>query len=96
MNAALAPLTEAVTAVCNELMTVTFAEQKDPTAIRTAVEKLQAAELALATKRADEFAKIQASPNKLSAEQVTALVASGGNLQGGGRGGGGRGRGGTE
>ena len=54
-----------------------------------AVEKLRMAELALATRRGEEFAKLQAGPNKLKPEQVTALIAAGGNANAGrgGRGG---------
>ena len=42
---------------------------------------------AAASVQADEFAKLQAGPNKLTPEQVTALVAAGGNAPAGGRGG---------
>jgi Spy/CpxP family protein refolding chaperone len=86
MNAALAALNAAVTAARNELATVTFADVKNEAGIRAAVEKLRTAELTLASKRADEFAKLQAGPNKLNAEQVTALIAAGGNPAAGGRG----------
>ena len=98
MNTALAPLTTAVTAARNDLSTVTFADAKNEAAIKAAVEKLRAAELALATKRAEEFETLQSGPNKLNADQVAALVAAGGTVGGGGRGGGagpGRGRGGN-
>jgi len=94
MTNALAPLTAAVTTARNELATVTFAEVKNEAGIKAAVEKLRAAELMLASKRADEFAKLQAGPNKLNAEQVAAFIAAGGNLPAG-RGGGGPGRGGA-
>jgi hypothetical protein len=88
MNTALAAENTAVTAARTELATATFADVKNVAGITAAVEKLRAAELALATKRADEFAKLQAGPNKLNAEEVTALIAAGGNVGGGGRGGG--------
>jgi hypothetical protein len=87
MNAALAPLTTAATAARSELATVAFADVKNLAGIRAAVDKLRAAELALAMARADAFAKLQAGPNKLNADQVTALINSGGG-GGGGRGGG--------
>jgi hypothetical protein len=93
MNVALASLTTAVTAARNELATATFADPRNDAALKTAVDKLRAAELALATKRAEEFEKLQAGPNKLNAEQVAALIAAGGNVGGGGRGGAGPGRG---
>ena len=90
MNAALAEQTAAVASARNELMTVTFAPTKNAAGITAAVEKLRAAELALASKRAEEFARLQAGPNKLNPEQVKALIAAGGNA---GRGRGGRGGG---
>ena len=90
MTAALADLSTALTTARNELATATFAETRNDAAIKAAVEKVRAAELALASKRADEFAKLQAGPNKLNAEQVAALVAAGGSVApAGGRGGGG-------
>ena len=90
MNAALTEQVAAVTRARAELATVTFAPVKDVAAIAAAVEKVRAAELALASKRAEEFAKLQAGPNKLNSEQVKALIAAGGNA---GRGRGGRGSG---
>ena len=88
MNTALAEQSAAVTSARAELATVTFAAVKNQAAITAAVDKVRAAELALATKRAAEFAKLQAGPNKLNPEQVKALIAAGGNA---GRGRGGRG-----
>ena len=90
MNAALTEQTAAVTSARAELATVTFAEVRNVAGITAAVEKLRAAELALASKRAAEFARLQAGPNKLNPEQVKALIAAGGTA---GRGRGGRGGG---
>ena len=87
MSTALAALNTAVTTARSELATATFADVKNEVAIRGAVEKLRVAELALASKRAEEFAKLQAGPNKLNPEQITALIAAGGNLPAAGRGG---------
>jgi len=87
MNAALAEQNAAVTAARAELANVTFAAAKNAAGITAAVEKLRAAELALASKRAEEFAKLQAGPHKLNPEQVKALIAAGGNAGGRGRGG---------
>lgn len=78
MNASLATLIAAVTTARNELAAVTFAEPRNAAGIAPAVEKVRAAELALAMGRASEFAKLQAGPNRLNAEQVTALIAAGG------------------
>jgi hypothetical protein len=90
MNAALREQTAAVASARAELATATFAPVKNVADITAAVEKLRAAELALASKRAEEFAKLQSGPHKLNPEQVKALIAAGGNA---GRGRGGRGRG---
>ena len=90
MNTALAAQTAAVASARAELATVTFAAVKNVAGITAAVDKVRAAELALASKRAEEFAKLQAGPNKLNPDQVKALIAAGGNA---GRGRGGRGGG---
>jgi len=89
MNTALATLTTAATAARNELASVAIADARNDAAIRAAVDRLRVAELALATKRAEEFTKLQAGPNKLNPDQVTALInqAAGGGGRGGGRGG---------
>ena len=91
MNTALAALTTAVTTARTEMATVTLADVRNVAGITSAGTKLRAAELALAMKRADEFAKLQAGPTKLNADQIAALIAAGGNpaAGGGGRGGGG-------
>jgi hypothetical protein len=65
---------------------VTFADVRNVAGITAAVEKVRAAELAVASKRAEEFAKLQAGPNKLNPEQVKALIAAGGTPATGGRG----------
>jgi hypothetical protein len=85
MNAAVADQMTAVTTARTELTRATFAQPKDAAGITAALTKVRDAELALAIKRADEFAKLQASPNKLNADQIAALVAAAGNA--GGRGG---------
>ena len=94
MNTALAPLVTTATTARNELAQIAIADVKNAAGIKAAADKLSAAELAVASARAEAFAKLQASPNKLSAEQVTALINT---SVGGGPGGfgGGRGRGGN-
>ena len=91
MNAALTEQSAAVTSARAELAPATVAAVKNVAGITAAVDKLRVAELALASKRAEEFARIQAGPNKLNPDQVKALIAAGGNP--GGRGPGGRGGG---
>lgn len=86
MNAALTDLAGAVATARAALATATFGNVKNPSAIAAAVEQVRAAELALAMRRAEEFAKLQAGPHKLSADQVAALIAAGGNVGGAGRG----------
>jgi len=94
MNAALASLVDAATEARNELATAAMAQNS--AGMQAAVTKLGAAELAVATARAQAFAELQAGPNRLNADQVTALIAAGGNVggrggfRGGGPGGGGR------
>jgi hypothetical protein len=91
MNTALAPLSAAAMTARNELGSVALVNSKDAGGITAAVEKLRAAELALAMARADAFSKLQAGPDRLTAEQVTALIATIQAGGAGGRGGGGRG-----
>ncbi len=55
-------------------------DQRDEAAIQAKVQAVHDAELALANARAKAFAKIQASPNKLTAEQVKAFVDMGGSF----------------
>jgi hypothetical protein len=97
MTAELAPLAQSVTTLRTALTAVAFADPRNGSAIQGKAEELGAAELALANARAVAFAKIQASSDKLAANQVTALIAAGGAFRGaqGGRGapGGGGGRG---
>jgi len=94
MNASLEPLMAVVNEARSELAAATFADVRDEAAIRASVDRLRAAEVALATARAEAFARLQAGPNRLTPDQVTALVGAGGNLPGGrGRGGFGGGRG---
>jgi hypothetical protein len=88
MNASLGSLIGAVAAARTDLATITFTPERDPNRLAAAVEKVRVAELALALGRAAEFAKLQAGPHRLNADQVTALVAAGGVVAAG-RGGGG-------
>ena len=80
MNAALTSFTAAVTTARSEVVAATFAEVRNAAAVRAAIDTLRTAELALATKRADEFAKMQAGPNRLTPEQVNALAPAGATL----------------
>lgn len=86
MNTDLAPLTQTLATARTAVTAASLTQPRDNAAIQAKVADLKSAEIALANARADEFAKIQASPNKLSPDQVTALAAFGGGR--GGRGGG--------
>src|SRR5579863_6070694 len=87
MNAELAPQAERLAAAREELIAAALAQPADDAAIRTKAEAIRSLELDLARARAAAFAKLQASANKLTAQQAAAL----GNSGAGGRGGGGRG-----
>jgi hypothetical protein len=91
MNAAVANEMAAVAAARNELATATLG--RNSVTLSPAVEKVRVAELALALKRSAEFAKLQAGPNRLNADQVAALIAAGGTIAGARGGGGGGGAG---
>ena len=84
MTGELMPLTQAVTAARAELAAAAFAEPRNDAAIRAKVAAVSAAELALAKARASAFAKVQASPSKLSPDQIAPLIAMGGILIPGG------------
>ena len=103
IDTSLAPLIQAATDARNALIAATFAEPKNDANLRTRVSNLSVAEQSLAVARADAFVKIQASADKLSAEQIQAFVgiaSRGGRVgapaAGGGGGRGGRGGGGGE
>ena len=85
MDADLQPLTRALNSARAALAAAALAEPRNDGAIQAKVEAVKAAELALARARAEAFLKIQASPNRLAPDQVTAYGTMAGT--GGGRGG---------
>ena len=66
INQASAPQDQAVTEARNALDASIFTERPDMADIQVKADKLAAAELARALARAEAFAKLQASPNKLN------------------------------
>ena len=82
MSADLAAQVEALTAARTALTAAAFAEPRSDAAIRARAEAVGAAELALAGARAEAFARLQASPAKLSPNQVTAVSGRGGAARG--------------
>ena len=85
MREASAPLAQAVTQARNALNAAIYTDKPDTADIKVKAEKLAIAELALAQARAEAFAKLQASPNKLnlSPQQITMLLGGSGRGFGG-------------
>lgn len=89
MSADLAGPARRLTEARNEVIAAALAAPRNDAAIKVKVEAVRSAELALANTRAEAFAKLQASPNKLAAGQIAAAAAFIGASSGaGGRGGG--------
>ena len=92
MNSDLMASTQGLTAARTAVVAASLADPRNDGNIQAKINGVKAAELTLANARAAAFAKIQASSDKLAADQVAALTAGGGVA--GGRGGaGGVGRG---
>ncbi len=79
MSANLTAQAQALTEARAAVTAAALAQPKNDATVQAKVNAVAAAELALASARADAFAKIQASKDKLDAEQLTALVAGNGN-----------------
>jgi hypothetical protein len=88
MNVALAPAAQRLAAARTQLIATALAQPRNDAAIKANVDAIREAELALATARADAFAKLQASPDKLAADQIPAVGASFGRGGAGGAAGG--------
>ena len=82
MNAELAPQMERLAAARAELISTALATPANDAAIRTKVDAIRTAELDLARARAGAFTKLQASANRLTAEQAAAAGNAGGGGQG--------------
>jgi hypothetical protein len=83
MNMDLAPVVQSLTAARTAVVTASLADPRDDAAIKAKVDAVRAAEGYLADARAGGLAKIQASPNKLSTDQIAALASNGGVGRGG-------------
>lgn len=79
MTANLTAQTQALTAARNAVTAAAYAEPRNDAAINSKIDAVVAAELVLANARADDFARVEASANKLDDEQLAALVIRGGN-----------------
>jgi hypothetical protein len=62
-----------------QVIVAALASQPDDDAVLSKIDAVEAAELALARGRADALATLQATPDRLDAEQVAWLVAAGGS-----------------
>ncbi|HEX3876486.1 MAG TPA: DUF1080 domain-containing protein [Bryobacteraceae bacterium] len=84
MTAGFTPLIQSLGSARGEVVTASLSIPRDDAAIRAKVDAVAAAELALATARADALAKLQAASNRLDPDQIAWLVASGGSYGQGG------------
>jgi hypothetical protein len=82
MNAEVAPLVQSLAAARAAMTAVAFTEKRDEAAIRAKAAAVREAEIAVAKARAQAFAKIQASAERLSAGQTSALGGAGGGGRG--------------
>ena len=73
----------AVTTARTEVARASLAEPRNDAGIAAAVDRLIAAELAAANRKAEGFARVQAGPHRLSARQIAALAANGGRYSAG-------------
>ena len=82
MSTDVMPLTRTLNAARTAVVAAAYAEPRNDAAIRAAVEAVKHAELAVAGARAEAFARIQASDNKLAPNQVAAFLAMGASFAG--------------
>lgn len=78
LTASLQTQTQSLNRARTQLAAAALTSPPDNAAIQLHADAVAAAELALAQARADAFAKLQASPDALDAEQIAWLVAAGG------------------
>jgi hypothetical protein len=77
--AELQPLVQALNAVRSQATLAALAVPRNEDAIRPKVDAVAEAELSLAKARAEAFARLQGTPDRLDAEQISWLVAAGGS-----------------
>jgi hypothetical protein len=87
MNSEIAPQVQKLTAARSAMTEASFGVPSDDRALSARAAAVREAEIVVATARGQAFAKMQASPDRLSAEQRSALIATGGGRGGVGRGG---------
>lgn len=79
MTANLAAMTQSLADARAAVTAAAYAQPRNDAGIKSKADAVAVVELALANARADAFEKIQASTNKLDAEQLSALVVANGN-----------------
>ena len=82
LSMGLMPLTRMLNSARNALAATVFADSRNDAAIRAKAESVQVAEMAVAQARAEAFGRIQASANRLNADQIAAFVGMGGSFAG--------------
>jgi hypothetical protein len=83
ITSALQQQTQALNSARTQVTLAALSEPSNDRALQTKIAAVKEAELALARARADEFARIQSSPDRLDSEQVAWLVAAGGSYTAG-------------
>jgi sialate O-acetylesterase len=83
MNQASAPMDQAVTEARTALDAAIFTDNPDPADVKAKAEHLAPAELARALARAEAFAKLQASPNKLTLARPALMMLMNRSARGG-------------
>ena len=82
MNTVLTPLAQDLATARKDLLTASLTLPRDDAAIKSKADAVKAADLALASARADGLAKIQTSPDKLSPDQIAVLKDFGAQARG--------------
>ncbi len=88
MNAALSPQLQRLAAARTNLVAAALGQPRDEAAVQAALRAIREAEVELAKARTAAFAELQASPNRLTADQIASLAAAAGAGAGAGAGGG--------
>jgi hypothetical protein len=80
MTTDLMPLARRLATARSAVTSAALTDPRDEAAMRSKVQAVQEAELTLANARADAFAKIESSANKLAPDQIKAFVDLGGSF----------------
>ena len=75
LEAGLAPLSQASTAARAAILAASFVEPANAVELQARIAAYRTAELSLANARTEAFARLQASTNKLTADQIQSLIS---------------------